>query len=207
MSIKSKIQKLEDQFLNDIKESPLSKDEFDILKNKFLGRKGKIAHLFSEMSGMDNKDKPLAGKLLNQLKSKISQQIDKLERTLENHKDKTTYFDYSLPGTPRNIGSKHPLSIVMDEIKEIFGRIGFSIEYGPEVDTDFYNFEALNIPKHHPARDMQDTFYIDSNVVLRTHTSNTQIHTMMENDPPRYPSSPRQRPAFKVFEDTYYVGF
>ena len=93
-------------------------------------------------------------------------------------------IDYTLPGTPYSPGRLHPLTIVTNEIKEIFNRIGFSPVFGPEVDTDYYNFEALNIPKNHPARDMQDTFYINSELLLRTHTSSTQIHYMENNDPP-----------------------
>jgi len=92
--------------------------------------------------------------------------------------------DYSLPGKKKKVGSVHPLTKTISLIESIFQKIGFSIAYGPEIDTDFYNFEALNIPKHHPARDMQDTFYLDDGNVLRTHTSNSQIHFMMENNPP-----------------------
>ena len=93
-------------------------------------------------------------------------------------------IDYTLPGIPYKIGTSHPLESILDEIKSIFSSIGFSVAYGPEIDDDFHNFEALNIPKHHPARDMQDTFFIDKNTVLRTHTSNVQIHLMETMDPP-----------------------
>jgi phenylalanyl-tRNA synthetase alpha chain len=89
-----------------------------------------------------------------------------------------------LPGIHFPVGSLHPLQQILDEIKDVFTSIGFSIAYGPEIDDDFHNFQALNIPKHHPARDMQDTFFIDKNIVLRTHTSNVQIHLMENNNPP-----------------------
>ena len=92
--------------------------------------------------------------------------------------------DYTLPGLHFPVGSLHPLQQILDEIKDVFKSIGFSIAYGPEIDDDFHNFQALNMPRHHPARDMQDTFFIDKNIVLRTHTSNVQIHLMENNNPP-----------------------
>ena len=93
-------------------------------------------------------------------------------------------MDYTLPGETQRLGSRHPISKTLQEIKDTFTSVGFHIAYGPEIDSDFYNFEALNIPKHHPARDMQDTFYITDTVLLRTHTSDTQIHFMENHDPP-----------------------
>jgi len=137
------------------------------------------------MGSVTQAERPRMGQALNQLKSEITHQIDTLEtgseHLAENHSDE---IDYTLPGDPLSRGSIHPLSQVMEEIKSIFLRLGFSLAYGPEIDTEFYNFEALNIPKHHPARDMQDTFYISESVLLRTHTSDTQIHFMENHEPP-----------------------
>ena len=112
------------------------------------------------------------------------QLIDSLNNISENQKSKLLDSDYSLPGLRYNNGSIHPLTLIIQEIKDIFNKIGFSNIYGSEVDTDYYNFEALNIPKHHPARDMQDTFYIGNDSLLRTHTSSSQVHFMENNEPP-----------------------
>jgi len=160
-------------------------DQLNTLSNKFLSRKGLVASLFSMMGDIDSSDRPKAGNELNSLKEFISQEISVLKQKFSSKEVADDLnIDYSLPGKSKNIGSVHPLTKTILLIESIFQKIGFSIAYGPEVDTDFYNFEALNIPKHHPARDMQDTFYLNDGNVLRTHTSNSQIHFMMENKPP-----------------------
>jgi len=160
-------------------------EQLENLNNKFLSRKGIVAKLFSEMGGVESSNRPKAGSELNSLKNFISAEIDELKNSfLDSSQKKSRSIDYSLPGKKIALGSEHPLTKTISKIEKIFQKIGFSIAYGPEVDTDFYNFEALNIPKHHPARDMQDTFYLNDGSVLRTHTSNSQIHFMMENDPP-----------------------
>jgi len=159
--------------------------ELDQIRIKYLGRKGLIANLFAQMGTVSEDARPQMGQILNKLKIDIATEIDGLRSVdLESGSGANSNIDYTLPGDPIPVGSIHPLTQVMEEIKSVFIRIGFSIAYGPEIDTDFYNFEALNIPKHHPARDMQDTFYITDNVLLRTHTSDTQIHFMENNDPP-----------------------
>ena len=137
------------------------------------------------MGKVNQEERPHIGKVLNELKTEISLEIDGITSSGETAAElDVTAVDYTLPGDPIPIGSIHPLTQVMEEIKSIFLRLGFSVAYGPEIDTEFYNFEALNIPKHHPARDMQDTFYITDEVLLRTHTSDTQIHFMENHDPP-----------------------
>ena len=179
----SKIKQIEDSFKIDKKEALESKD-FESLKNSYIGRKGKIASLFKDLAQIPNEDKKKAGEKINSLKSFISEDIDSLLNNKNSARSTTLNEDFSLPGNPYSKGRLHPLTIVTNEIKEIFNRIGFSTVSGPEIDTDFYNFEALNIPKDHPARDMQDTFYINTELLLRTHTSSTQIHFMEKNDPP-----------------------
>ena len=159
-------------------------EQLDILYNKFLSRKGLVANLFSIMGDLDPSDRPSAGNELNNLKEFISAQISSSKEKFSVETDSSSNIDYSIPGKSITAGSIHPLTKTISLIENIIQKIGFSIAYGPEVDTDFYNFEALNIPKHHPARDMQDTFYISDGNVLRTHTSNSQIHFMMENKPP-----------------------
>jgi phenylalanyl-tRNA synthetase alpha chain len=145
-----------------------------------------VASLFVQLGKVDADERPKMGKVLNKLKSEITLEIDGLSTAAGSVLAGTDDWavDFTLPGDPLNIGSIHPLTQTMEEIKSIFIKLGFSLAYGSEIDTEFYNFEALNIPKHHPARDMQDTFYITDEVLLRTHTSDTQIHFMENNKPP-----------------------
>jgi len=181
--ILNKIKEVKDNFnleLSNVENS----DQLDKLHNKFLSRKGIVASLFTMMGSVEPSDRPKAGNELNRLKGFISSEIDKNRLNFYTEVDLKDKVDYSLPGKKKKVGSVHPLTKTISLIESIFQKIGFSIAYGPEIDTDFYNFEALNIPKHHPARDMQDTFYLDDGNVLRTHTSNSQIHFMMENNPP-----------------------
>ena len=185
MSITDQIQQARLKFKSDL-ESLLSENgAIDKIRIKYLGRKGLIADLFIQMGKVNQEERPHIGKVLNELKFEISLEIDGITSSWETAAESdVTAVDYTLPGDPIPIGSIHPLTQVMEEIKSIFLRLGFSLAYGPEIDTEFYNFEALNIPKHHPARDMQDTFYITDEVLLRTHTSDTQIHFMENHDPP-----------------------
>lgn len=184
MSIIDEINKIKSNFKSDLDLLKLKKINSDEVKYKYLGRKGLVSNLYSLLSSVDNAEKPKIGKEINQLKLDISNQIDSLNNISENQKSKLLDSDYSLPGSRYNNGSIHPLTLIIQEIKDIFNKIGFSNIYGSEVDTDYYNFEALNIPKHHPARDMQDTFYIGNDSLLRTHTSSSQVHFMENNEPP-----------------------
>tara|TARA_Y100000768_G_scaffold53307_1_gene35073 strand:- start:168 stop:1184 length:1017 start_codon:yes stop_codon:yes gene_type:complete len=181
LEISSKIEKISNAF--EVEKKQVSDaQELDSLKNKFLGRKGLVSSLFKDLSEIQADKRKEVGADINSLKSYIEKSIDGMG--FKNKESVDNSIDYTLPGTPYSPGRLHPLTIVTNEIKEIFNRIGFSPVFGPEVDTDYYNFEALNIPKNHPARDMQDTFYINSELLLRTHTSSTQIHYMENNDPP-----------------------
>tara|TARA_B100001173_G_scaffold73381_1_gene62433 strand:- start:69 stop:1088 length:1020 start_codon:yes stop_codon:yes gene_type:complete len=184
VSIIDEINKIKSNFKSDLDLLKLKQINSDEIKYKYLGRKGLVSNLYSLLSSVDNNDKPKIGKQINQLKLDISNQIDGLSSTSKNQENKLLDSDYSLPGLRYNNGSIHPLTLIIQEIKDIFNKIGFSNIYGSEVDTDYYNFEALNIPKHHPARDMQDTFYLENNALLRTHTSSSQVHFMENNEPP-----------------------
>ena len=184
MSILDQIKKVRLEFKSDLQSLSSKNDELDPIRIKYLGRKGLVSNLFNQMSSVTADARPRVGKELNQLKIDVSKQIDTLELSFNNDSNEQSSIDFTLPGDPKPIGSIHPLSNLLNEIKTIFMRIGFSVFQSSEIDTDFYNFEALNIPKHHPARDMQDTFYITDTVLLRTHTSDTQIHFMEKNDPP-----------------------
>ncbi len=184
MSIIDDISKIKSNFKSDLDLLNLKKINSDDIKYKYLGRKGLVSNLYSLLSSVDNAEKPLVGKKINQLKLDISDKLNSLSKTRKLDTNKSLDLDYSLPGISYNPGSIHPLTLIIQEIKDIFNKIGFSNIYGSEVDTDYYNFEALNIPKHHPARDMQDTFYLNNHSLLRTHTSSSQVHFMENNNPP-----------------------
>jgi phenylalanyl-tRNA synthetase alpha chain len=164
------------------------KDEVMKVRTQFLGRKGSMSLLVKQLGTLPKEERPLAGQLINQIKSKLEQGIDRkliLINKLEKNKElEGETLDITLPGRRLAVGKKHPVSQVTDEITAIFTVMDFEIAEGPEVELDFYNFEALNIPKDHPARDMQDTFYISEEIVLRTHTSPVQIRTMEKLKPP-----------------------
>ena len=158
------------------------------LKAKFVGRKGGITEIVKSMKDVLPQDRPKMGKLINEVKTFVETLFEEKSNQLKEDKKKRSIaeerIDVTLPGRSVSVGAKHPVSQVMEEIITIFERMGFEVAEGPEVETDYYNFEALNIPKNHPARDMQDTFYISDDVVLRTHTSPVQIRIMEKQEPP-----------------------
>jgi phenylalanyl-tRNA synthetase alpha chain len=161
-----------------------SPDALEKLRIKYLGRKGLISEAFNLIAELPAQEKPHFGQNLNRLKVELEK---KHENLLSRFKSSDNFFeaiDLTLPGRQPFIGRKHPLVQMADEIKDIFKNLGFGIEDGPEIETDYYNFEALNIPKSHPAREMQDTLYISDEIVLRTHTSPVQIRVMEQTQPP-----------------------
>lgn len=158
------------------------------LKAKYLGKKGLVTLQVRTLGALSAEERPLAGKLINELKEAIESLSDAKEADLTNkelaQRLASESIDVTLPGKTAGIGRAHPINTVLNEIIDIFVRMGFSVEEGPEVELDHYNFEALNIPKDHPARDMQDTFYVSDDVVLRTHTSPVQVRVMERQKPP-----------------------
>ena len=183
MSLEVKIKSVKSDFLPDL--DTFHKQDVDLptLRQKYLARNGLIADLFKMLRQVSSEDRPRYGQLLNELKSDIASKIKSLSTGIEDS-GSLGNIDISLPGREYSIGSIHILEQTLNDIKRIFNDIGCCIEYGPEVYDDYHNFGALNFPEHHPARDMQDTFFIDKDIVLRTHTSNVQIHLMEENEPP-----------------------
>ncbi len=181
------LEEIKEKFFEDLKSAQNLK-ELSSLKVKYLGKKGIITAQLKSLSSLPSSERPLAGKLINDLKILIENEISSKEITLKDAELRnqllTEYIDISLPGKYTSFGSEHPLNKVLSEVVDIFIRMGFSVEEGPEVELDYYNFEALNIPKEHPARDMQDTFYISDDIVLRTHTSPVQIRGMVKRNPP-----------------------
>jgi phenylalanyl-tRNA synthetase alpha chain len=184
MNIKESIESVRKLFRTDSDPFPIDYQAVETLRIKYLGRKGLVAGLFSMMKDVSDKERPIAGKLLNEIKQEISSVFNSQTGSSKSREKSHGESDYSLPGLTFPVGHVHPLQQTMDDIKSIFMNIGFSVAYGPEIDDDFHNFGALNFPPEHPARDMQDTFFIDPETILRTHTSNVQIHLMEEKDPP-----------------------
>ena len=158
------------------------------LRVKFLGKKGELTSILKMMGKLSAEERPAMGQLANTVRAEIEKRIDEKSAELKAKEKESRLraetLDITAPGKPVAIGHKHPLSIVLDEVKEIFLGMGFQIADGPEVEYDYYNFEALNIPKGHPARDTQDTFYITDNILLRTQTSPVQVRVMEQQKPP-----------------------
>lgn len=180
--MKEKAEEIKKQFLIDFKTIENQKTLED-LRIKYIGRKGLITSLFKELGQIEPAKRPQAGKVINELKGEFDSKFQEVKSGID--KEKTSdWIDLTLPGRRMPVGRKHPLTQVLDEIKDIFLGLGFSVADGPEVETDYYNFEALNIPKLHPSRNMQDTLYISEDIVLRTHTSPVQIRVMEKTKPP-----------------------
>lgn len=163
-------------------------EELESFRVKYLGKKGALTAVMKGMGGLSAEERPIIGQLANEVRTFLENSIDekkeKIEAEAENEKIAKETLDVTMPGTKLGSGGKHPLTTVLDDLKDIFTGMGFSIFDGPEVELDYYNFEALNIPKNHPARDTQDTFYINENTVLRTQTSPVQVRVMEKQKPP-----------------------
>ncbi|MCQ2195575.1 MAG: phenylalanine--tRNA ligase subunit alpha [Paludibacteraceae bacterium] len=181
--MKERIKKLLDD-INSLKAS--NKEELESLRIKYLSKKGEISLLFNDFRNVANEQKREVGQLLNQLKDAAQERINDLKSVIESNSDKQEALDLTRTPDPIELGTRHPLSIVKNEIVDIFSRIGFTIAEGPEVEDDWHVFSALNFPPEHPARDMQDTFFItrDPDVLLRTHTSSVQSRVMLSQKPP-----------------------
>lgn len=162
--------------------------ELEQLRIRFLGKKGELTAAMKEMGKLSKEERPAMGKLANEVRSfvenALSEKAEALKKAAAAAKLRNETLDVTVPGKRPVYGKKHPLTTVLDDLKDIFIGMGFSIAEGPEVELDYYNFEALNIPKDHPARDTQDTFYIDENIVLRTQTSPVQVRVMENQKPP-----------------------
>ena len=170
-----------------------SLDEVEAFRIRFLGKKGLLTDLFAGFKEVPNEQKKDFGQAINKLKSTAQDRVSELKQSLSNStNDSAVFGDLSRPGEPFEIGARHPISLVKNQIIDIFSRIGFNVSEGPEIEDDWHNFTALNLPEHHPARDMQDTFFIqtDPDILLRTHTSSVQVRYMENNQPPIRTISP-----------------
>jgi len=183
MSLLKQIDSVQTNFKAELASAKDDLSKLNNLHNKYLGRKGIVSELFSQLSTVTNRDKPKVGQKINSLRNDIQEEFDSLNLNASNNED-SSKIDLTLPGNHFFEGNIHPITKVLNDISNIFKSIGFSIFSGNEIENEFYNFEALNIPKHHPARDMQDTYYLNNEKLLRTHTSASQIHFMENNPPP-----------------------
>lgn len=165
-----------------------NEDALQELRVKYLGKKGELTSLMKGLASLSPEERPAVGRLVNEVKDTLEQHLERAlsiaREAAKARKLQEEKLDVTLPGRRRHIGTKHPITMVIEEISEIFAGLGFQVAEGPEIELDYYNFEALNIPKDHPARDMQDTFFVSDNIVLRTHTSPVQIRTMLKHAPP-----------------------
>ena len=187
---------MEDKIKKDLEEienfTSDSITEIEEFRVKYLGKKGLLNSYFIEFKSLDGSEKKNVGRLLNELKNLAQEKVEALRSNNSKTSEKIEINDTSRPGDPIRIGSRHPISVVKNRIIDIFSNIGFTISEGPEIEDDWHNFSALNLPEHHPARDMQDTFFIekDPDYLLRTHTSSVQVRYMENNKPPIRTISP-----------------
>lgn len=185
--MQSAIEALRREFESELEKVVTSQD-LEQIKVKYLGKKGPIQNLMKSLKDISQEERPLAGKNINDLKQSIESKIeirhDQLVHVEEAHQIQAEKLDITLPGRLRHASRKHIVTQTMEEMIDILVGMGFSVQYGPDIETDYYNFEALNFTPDHPARDMQDTFYISPNVLLRTHTSNIQVRAMESHSPP-----------------------
>lgn len=188
--MKEKIESL----ITEIKNANVSsKQELEQFRIHYLGTKGIVKEMFGELKTVPNELKREMGQLLNQFKQSTEAHFEQLKEKIEGGNDSDVSIDFSRPGDSEAVGSRHPLSLVRSEIIEIFSRIGYTVSEGPEIEDDWHNFSALNFPPEHPARDMQDTFFIEqgeNEMALRTHTSSVQVRVMESSTPPIRTISP-----------------
>lgn len=185
--LSEQIGELRSHFLRELKEASSSKD-LENLKVKYLGKKGPIQALMAELKHSSSEERPHLGKLINDLKEELiahcDHSLERLKRDEMEEQLQREWLDPTLPGRRSFLGRTHPVSHMLQRVVDILIGMGFSVQLGPDVDTDYYNFEGLNFAPDHPARDMQDTFYLGGDLLLRTHTSNVQVHALEKYTPP-----------------------
>lgn len=185
--MREKLELIKESALNELKGIE-NKADLEGIRVKYLGKKGELTQILRGMGALSNEERPIVGKLVNEVKEVIENLIEEtlndIKTKEKNLKLQNETIDISMPGKRKNLGKRHPLDLTLQSMTDIFISMGFTIEEGPEVELDYYNFEALNIPENHPAKGEQDTFYINDKMVLRTQTSPIQIRTMENEKPP-----------------------
>ncbi|OAA92544.1 phenylalanine--tRNA ligase subunit alpha [Clostridium coskatii] len=183
--MKEELKQIKENAFNELKNKKL---DIEDIRVKYLGKKGELTKILRGMKDLSKEERPAIGKLANEVRSTLENAIEEASKKIKSSatqaKLQNETIDITMPGIKQTVGKRHPLEQTLEEMKQIFISMGFTIEEGPEVEKDYYNFEALNIPKNHPARGEQDTFYINDNVVLRTQTSPIQVRTMEKQKPP-----------------------
>ncbi|MBS4537986.1 phenylalanine--tRNA ligase subunit alpha [Clostridium sp. D2Q-11] len=208
--MKEKIQDLRNAAIAELKNiSNLSSlEEYRV---KYLGKKGELTKILRGMGGLSKEERPIVGKLVNEVREELETRIETMKTELnnkaKNKKLKEEKIDVTLPGNKVNFGHRHPLMKVLEELEDVFLKMGFEIVEGPEVETVYNNFDALNSPDNHPSRDKSDTFYITEDILLRTHTSPVQIRTMKEKNPPFKIVSAGRTFRFDDVDDTHSPMF
>ncbi len=185
--MKEKLEQIKNEAIAELKNAADLKAVDDV-RVKYLGKKGELTAILKQMGGLSPEERPIVGQLANKIREEIeavlSETLETLKAKLTEQRLLDEKLDITMPGKKTEVGGLHPLSIVLDDMIDIFRSMGFDVVDGPEVETDHYNFEALNVPADHPAKDMQDTFYLAEGILLRTQTSAAQIRTMEERKPP-----------------------
>ncbi|OAA84757.1 phenylalanine--tRNA ligase subunit alpha [Clostridium ljungdahlii] len=183
--MKEELKQIKENAFSELKNKKL---DIEDIRVKYLGKKGELTKILRGMKDLSKEERPAIGKLANEVRSTLENAIEEASKKIKSSatqaKLQNETIDITMPGIKQTVGKRHPLEQTLEEMKQIFISMGFTIEEGPEVEKDYYNFEALNIPKNHPARGEQDTFYINDNVVLRTQTSPIQVRTMEKQKPP-----------------------
>ena len=166
----------------------VTEEALQAFRVKYLGKKGELTAVMKGVGALPPEERPRLGQVVNSIRDLLDERLDAAQIEIRNRvtaeRLQSERLDVSLPGRQYPRGTKHPVTLVIEEVSEIFAGLGFQVAEGPEVELDYYNFEALNFPKDHPARDMQDTFFVENNLLLRTHTSPVQIRTMLKHAPP-----------------------
>ncbi len=185
--MKDSLERIRKQFIEEV-EALDNQKQLEEIRIKYLGKKGELTAVLRNMGSLSAEERPIIGQLANEVRDYMNEKIEDTAYVLKRKEVEvrllTEFVDVTMPSKKQELGGRHPLSIVLDEIKDIFIGMGFSIAEGPEIEKAYYNFDALNHSAHHPARDMQDTFYITENVLLRTQTSPVQVRTMLKQDLP-----------------------
>lgn len=185
--MKDSLEKIRKQFVEEV-EALQNQKQLEEIRIKYLGKKGELTAVLRNMGSLTAEERPIIGQLANEVRDYMNEKIEDTAYVLKRKEVEvrllTEFVDVTMPSKKHELGGRHPLSIVLDEIKDIFIGMGFSIAEGPEIEKTYYNFDALNHDANHPARDMQDTFYITENVLLRTQTSPVQVRTMLNQQPP-----------------------
>ena len=208
--MKDKISKIKEEAMEEIKDLN-NMEELEELRIKFLGKKGELTKVLRGMGKLSNKERPIIGQMANEVRQDIEKEInntkESLKKEIQKKKLEKERIDISIPGKKIVLGHRHPLVKTIEELENIFMNMGFSVVYGPEVETVKNNFDELNSPENHPSRDLTDTFYITEDILLRTHTSPVQIRVMKENKPPLRIVSAGRTFRFDDVDDTHSPMF